>query len=336
MEGQDVLGRDKSGSTYNRSQAVRCLLAGLLGLIHAANKTDGMKSQEEAADVSGPTLKDAGHARESRRSRVSPDIWQDTLSLLCDGDYSVRADYTNALVFYLSNEMPKHGDIADSDGVKRVRRLAEGPLQQAVAVTVLLHSGDFGTKFLNAVHAFLYILSTTSSLGLTSSSSTSPSQSVVDDSAVHVIPSTPTELEIEVKDSLAQTQLTGRRSFSALQGPRLRKASVVQRLLEGTVSGATSAAACLADYTHVFNILTTIHEQLPVRGLITGIPMLLSLDASTTPKDTDDFRVLHRINVVKEVIARVWLVVGKVWNSSDIMDMAEKVCLSFTVKVLAV
>ena len=314
---------------------MRCLLAGLLGLIQAANMTDAMKSQEEAADVSGPILKDAGNVRASRRSPISPDIWQDILSLLCDSDYSVRADCADALVFYLSNEMPRHGDIANSDGAKRMRRLVEGPLQQAVTMSVLLRAGDFGTKFLNAVHAYLYILSTTSSLGLTSSSSTSPSQSVVNDSAVNIIPSTPTELETEVKDSFTQSQPTGRRSFSAPPGPRLRKASVVQRLLEGTASGvSTSAAACLADYTHVFNILTTIHEQLPVRGLITGIPMLLALDASTMPKDMDDFRVLHRINVVKEVIARVWLVVGKVWNSSDIMDMAEKVCLSFKCKDL--
>jgi hypothetical protein len=319
---------------------VRCLLAGLLGLIQAANKTDVVKSQEEAADVTGPTLdtsrKDAGHARASRRSRVSPDIWQDTLSLLCDGDYSVRADYTEALVFYLSNEMPKHGDIADSDGVKRVRRLAEGPLQQAVNMTVLLHAGDFGTKFLNAVHAYLYILSTTSTLGLASTPSTSPSQSIVNDSGVNVIPSTPTELETEGRDSFAQSQPTGRRSFSAPQGPRLRKASVVQRLLEGTAGGVSaSTAACLADYAHVLNVLTTMHEQLPVRGLITGVPMLLALDAMTRSQDADDLHMLHRINTIKEVIARVWLVVGKVWNSSDLMDIAEKVRQSLKCKDLA-
>jgi protein EFR3 len=282
-------------------------------------------------DVTGPTLevsrKDGGHARASRRSRVSPDIWQDTLNLLCDSDYSVRADYTEALVFYLSNEIPKRGDMADSDGVKRTRRLAEGPLQQAMNMAPLLHGGDFGTKFLNAVHAYLYILSTTSSLGLTSSSSTSPSQSMVDDSGVNVIPSTPTELDSERRDSFTLSQPTGRRSFSVPQGPRLRKVSMVQRLLEGTVSGVSaSTAACLADYAHVLHILTSIHEQLPVRGLLTGIPMLLALDAATKPQDTDDLHMLYRINVIKEVIARVWLVVGKVWKSSDIVDIVQKVC----------
>lgn len=329
IEAQDVrtLGRGKTGSTHSRWQAVRCLLAGLLGLIQAANKTDLVKSEEEAPAESTleTSRKDGGQARPSRRSRISPDIWHDTLSLLCCSDYSVRTDYTEALVFYISNEMPKHGNIPNSDGIKRTRWLAEGPLQQAMNMTVLLHAGDVGTKFLNAVHAYMYILSTTSSLGLSTSSSTSPSQSVVDDSGINVIPSTPTELETVRKDSHAQSQSPGRRSFSVPYGPRSRKASVVQRLLDGTASGVSaSTSACLADYAHVLNILTTIHEQLPVRGLLTGIPMLLALDASTNPQDADDFHMLHRITVIKEVIARVWLVVGRVWNSSDVMDITEK------------
>jgi len=327
LEGQGDLEHDKTGVTHSRSQVVRCLLAGLLGLIQAANKIDIAKSQEDAVDVTGPTLeisrKDGEHVR-ARRSRVSPDIWQDTLSLLCDSDYSVRADYTEALVFYLLNEMPKNGDIVYSDGVKRVRRLAEGPLQQTRNMTILLHAGDFGTDFLNAVHAYLYILSTTSCLGMTPNSSTLPSRSMVNDSHVNIIPGTPTEFEIEARDSFAQSQSTGQRSSFAPQGPRSRKASVVQRLLEGSASGVSaSTSACLADYAHVLNVLTTIHEQLPVRGLLTGIPMLLALDATTR---LQDFDLLHRTNVIKEVIARVWFVVGKVWNSSDIMVIVEKVC----------
>jgi hypothetical protein len=240
----------------------------------------------------------------------------------------VRADYTEALVFYLSNEMPKHGDVTDPDGVKRVHRLADGSLQQAMNITVLHHTGDFGTKFLNAVHAYLYILSTTSSLGLTSSAS--PSQSIMNNLHINVIPSTPTKVETEGRDSFTQTQPGSVRSFLAHQGPRSRKSSVVQHLLERTTDGVSaSTAAFLADYTHILRVLATIHEQLPARGLLTGIPMLLALDASTRSQDLHDLHILHRINVIKEVIARVWLVVGKVWKSSDIMDMAEKVCESY-------
>jgi hypothetical protein len=329
IEVQDVPNHGKIGSVHSRSQAVRCLLAGLLGLIQTANQTEVVKSQEEAMDVTGPkpetSRKDDSHVRASRRSRVSPDIWQDTLSLLCDNDYAVRADYTEALIFYLSNEMPKHGDVADPDGFKRVHRLAEGPLQQAVNITVLHHAGDFGTKFLNAVHAYLYIFSTTSSFGLTSSAS--PSQSTMNNSHINVIPSTPTEVEIEGRDSFAQAQSGSGRSFSAQQGPRSQKSSVVRRLLNGTTDGVSaSTAASLADYTHIFCVLTTIHEQLPARGLLTGVPMLLALDASTRSQDLDDLHTLHRINVIREVVARVWLVIGKVWKSSDITDLAEKVC----------
>lgn len=327
IEAQDVLGRGKSGPINSRCQAVRCLLDGLLGLIQAANETELMKSQGEAPDTiglaPGAPRKDDGHARASQRSRVSPDIWQDTLSLLCDGEYSVRVDYAEALVFYLLNEMPKHGYVADADGVKGIRRLAEGPLQQAMNMTALLHTGDPGIQFLNAVHAYLYMLSTSSSLGLTSRS---PSRSQADNSRVNVIPSTPNESESEGRDFLVQSPSPSRRSFSAPQASRSRKVSMVQRLLEGPASGLSAlTAAGPADYANVLKVLTTIHEQLPVRGLLTGIPLLLALDATAMVSDADDPHTLHRINVIKEVVARVWLVIGKVWNSSDILEMTEQV-----------
>lgn len=41
-----------------------------------------------------------------RRNPVSYDVWADTLSLLCDRDYTVRAAYTRALVLYIEKEMP--------------------------------------------------------------------------------------------------------------------------------------------------------------------------------------------------------------------------------------
>src|SRR6202011_5059804 len=107
--------------------------------------------KERSRTTSGPALSlsptlgtapaQDSHGRSSKRTRVSPEIWHDTLSLLCDADYAVRADYAEALVFYLRTEIRKRGDFADTDGVKRIRPLAEGPIQQATSMKLLIH-GD--------------------------------------------------------------------------------------------------------------------------------------------------------------------------------------------------
>jgi len=75
----------------------------------------------------------------ARRNRVTPDVLQDTLSLICDRDSAVRLEYTNALAGYISHEMPKYGDCPDPDGTKRAQKLADGPLLQATKTSVFLH-----------------------------------------------------------------------------------------------------------------------------------------------------------------------------------------------------
>ncbi|KAJ7929928.1 hypothetical protein B0H13DRAFT_2180690 [Mycena leptocephala] len=327
VEVQGVLNR----GTQSRSQAIRCLLAGLLGLIHAAeknqppkelddppkrNRSSSFKVSSPASQIANPELVAFGT---SRRTRIPPDIWQDTLSLLCDANYAVRADYAAGLVFYLENEIPTMGDAADIDGVKRVRRLAETSFKHNSDVKVLLQSGDFGTKFLNAIHAYVYTLATSLTLGLGSSPSTSPSNTIANGPTT-----TEPETTTEGSEGHAQSQGNGRRSVSS-QAPRARKASVVQRLLErapSCVSG--SASACLSDYAHIFAILTTIHEQFPIRGLITGIPMLLALDRAVNSSDTSEPGAVCRVNAIKTVLARVWLAIGKSWKCSDLVNLANK------------
>ncbi|KAF7967328.1 hypothetical protein HWV62_34705 [Athelia sp. TMB] len=173
VELQGVVGSSSESRTKNRSQAIRCLLAGLLGLMQAADKDgrvhgDSDGTTKVATIPSTPPLGTAAaqdlHNRPSRRTRVSPEVWLDTLSLLCDADYAVRADYADAFVFYLRKEIRKRGDSTDSDGVKRIRPLAEGPIQQATQMKLLTH-GDPATRALHAAHGYLYVLATASSLG---------------------------------------------------------------------------------------------------------------------------------------------------------------------------
>ncbi|KAG6830847.1 hypothetical protein H0H92_014499 [Tricholoma furcatifolium] len=315
----------KLGSPRSRSQAVRCLLAALLGLIQAADRNEPLikPTVPDFAPGSTPaeTFKQevATNGRVSRRTPIHPEVWQDTVNLLCDSDYAIRCDYADALMFYLSEEMPKHGDNT-GEGGKRPTGISTGPLSNAVKLNILLHAGNHGTKFLHAVHAYLYILATSSSLGLPSSFS-SPAQSTAENPKA--ILSNAEEEIAEPREPELQIQVNGRRSFSMPQGPRIRKVSIVQRLLDQP-SRLGSASACLADYTQILNVLTTIHEEFPVRGLLTGIPMLIALDKVVSSiADSEDPITLHRISGIKEVIARIFCCLGTVWNIPELVQLAE-------------
>ncbi|KAJ7684029.1 hypothetical protein B0H17DRAFT_1333101 [Mycena rosella] len=282
-----------SRGTQNRTQAIRCLLAGLLGLIHAAekneppkelddppkrNRSSSFKVSSPASQIADPEL---GAHGASRRTQVPPDIWQDTLSLLCDTDYGVRADYASGLVFYLENEIPTLGDSTDANGVKRVRWMVESPFPQGTDVKVLLQTGDFGTKFLHAIHAYVYVLATSPTLGIGS----------------------PPPLYLQQTASP-----TARRNGTrGSQAPRARKISVVQRLLERAPSRVPgSASASLSDYAHILAILTT----------------------ATASSDADEPGATGRINAIKIMIARIWLAVGKVWECSDLINLVNKALAS--------
>ncbi|KAF7301808.1 Cellular morphogenesis-related protein [Mycena indigotica] len=257
----------------------------------------------------------------TKRTRVPPDIWQDTLSILCETDYAVRADYALGLIFYLENEIPTVGETSEGDGVKKIRHLIESPFHHNADVRILVQSGDFGTKFLNAIQAYVYALATSSSLGLSSGVSSS-GNSIANGPATAEPEGTATE------ESEGNVQGNGRRSIGS-QAPRARKVSVMHRLLDRSPSRASGgAAATLSDYSHILSILNTIHEQFPVRGLLTGVPMLLALDKQTEAHDGDDFATTTRKNATKMVIARVWAAIGRIWGSTDLINIANKAIAS--------
>ncbi|GLB33952.1 putative cellular morphogenesis-related protein [Lyophyllum shimeji] len=329
VEVQGVLSRGRALSAKSRTTALRCLLGALVGLIRTANKSKGVDDSDipkHGADATpAETFKKevvAANGRVSRRTSVPPDIWQWTTSLICNQEYVVRADYVDALIFYLSEEMPKDGDtIGDS---RSSRNLAQGPTSRVAKLNNLLHAGNHGTKFLHVTHAYLYILATSSTLDLTSSNSTSPSHATPGGSPrLSVGPASPEQ--DEDKESASQSQLDGRRSLSTSHSPRARKVIAVQQLLEQTPSGlSSSTSACLADYTLILDVLTAIHEELPVRGLLTGVPMLLALDAAASNiQDPGDAVTVQRANATKEIIAKIWLVLGGVWNAPDLVQLAE-------------
>jgi hypothetical protein len=76
-------------------------------------------------------------------------------------------------------------------------------------------------------------------------------------------------------------------------------------------------------------MLSLVNEQLPVRALLTSIPMLSALEQAVQGnfgKHAD----VQRLNIIREVLARVWLVIGKVWDCQPLVEAAEQVlCPSF-------
>jgi hypothetical protein len=298
----------------SRSSAIRRILAGLLGLIRSTNKTEIIKGADAQNSSDTPLQSYSSSANVSRRdrgaderlprrTRIAPDVWQDTLSLICDSDDAVRIDYADALTYYLAEEMPKHHENFNASRMKRW----EGTHLNHFAL-----GGDSGSKFLNAIHAYIYLLTITPASTSTNfpppNSSPSPSDPI-DTSNINM-PDSP------------QSPASDRR-FSVPHGPRMQKISLVRRLLERAPSRVISIPmASPTDYASILKILTAVQEQLPVRGLLTGVPMLLALNAAT---EGHEGAPSQNIIFMKGVIARILLVIGKVWNSANLRKLVEEV-----------
>ncbi|KAG2152388.1 hypothetical protein BD769DRAFT_1623975 [Suillus cothurnatus] len=317
VEMQGVTGRDKEPGDRRRSQAIRCLLAGLLGLMRAADGSqmvsDNKNTPQNIPSSSVTQNNDSSQrpaSRLSRRTRVSGEVWHETLSLLCDGDYSVRSDYAHTLVDYLRKEIPKRGDTTDENGVRRSRPLVEGsPTHQANNIGILLY-GDSAMRSLHATHAYLFILATTSSLDISFNSTPSPAHSTSGD-----IPSigvtAPTQNEsgpVNGHSTDPQGSFPARRSPGLLPGHvKVRMHNACWRAYLRRSRQPTSAS--LSDYALILYVLSAIHEEVPTRGLLTG--------ANEASK--------QRVKAIHELLARVWLVLGRVWECTELVDLAEKV-----------
>ncbi|KAI0092076.1 hypothetical protein BDY19DRAFT_928213 [Irpex rosettiformis] len=326
VETTGLLAGVKCDNNKTRVQAIRCLLAGLLGLIHSAEVHDVTDAEGQKSGPSSPVLgrsadygtaEHKAGAKAPRRRNVAPDVWQDTVSLLCDSDYSVRADYSATLVSYFEREIPKLWDVTDTDGVKRIRPLAEEPVQQANVHYAVLH-GDNTTRLLNSIHAHLYVLATSSNLGFPSVNTAPSSRHSVNGD---IAPSTVVTDESNTQD-LTDPLPQIRRSLAI---PRTRKLSVMQRLLQhvpSKLSASTPASATLSDYGNILAVLTTVFTRLPVRGLLTGVPMLLALNSTIQVEESDV--VTPRIAAVRELLASSWTTLAKVWECPELLDVISK------------
>ncbi|KZV77180.1 hypothetical protein PENSPDRAFT_178342 [Peniophora sp. CONT] len=339
VDSNGVPGREEESSNDARYPAIRYLLASLVGLILAPGRQEALQENDtgSAAAANPASIRPADglphdggaekNVRLSKRAKVSPETWQDTLHLLCSEDYNVRSDYAYALAFFVESELTKRGEFTDAEGNKRLRPLTEGPLQQMQNVMSIL-GGDENSRFLHAMHVYLYILATATSFHVSitpdapKALSDEPSAMSLP-SDIQITPATPTE---QVPPSSERDPSThGRPSLSVSMNMRTKRTSTAKKMLQhlpSKWSAEHKPIATASDYRNILDLLTTEYELIPVKGLLAGVPFLVALD--TFIQGVDDPELKGHVACVREVITRTWLVIGRVWECQELVNLAER------------
>ena len=295
----------------------------LIGLIRAANASQSADTDDggHKANILVSSTEGSVDGRPSRRTKIQPDVWQDTLSLLCDADALIRIECAAALIYYITQEMPKYGEFGDVDGSKHPRKIAENTFRHLQST--FPSGGDTASKFLNTVHAYVYILATSPTLHNSSAllldtkdSSSSAAASGQDE---HY------DLAESSGNLTPPPNSNNRRSIASQHGARERKESLVLRMLEKIPAPfGASVEASEEDYANILKIMTTVHIHLPMHGLLTGVPMLLVLENASEMSQVGD-SLLQRIITVKTIIAHVWRVIAQVWKIPELVILGEQV-----------
>ena len=330
----------------DRPEILRVLIHCITGVMtraKLADEAEGRLSPPPSATLEkgkAPQVEtplEAPRPRAGRRNPVAPEVWQETLALLCEASYPVRAAYARALILYLQHEMPRSTKHRPSDLT--------------------------GYRFCNALHAAIYTLAMSSCLG-----AGSPDDSPTGTPAP---PSQPV-LAASTADGSAHAGVTANGD-----GGSARTRGVKFNLTEATPSGTpqsngtatpphtgtstpprknvrtsrrvslplnrVNSAAILSSYENVatpfdfaaiIKILEEAHAAQPVAALLTGVPMLLALDkdaGSELVRRPGDGRsgawVLERKRAIRETVSILWIYIGRQWDVPDVITLGRKVSL---------
>ncbi|KAF8341321.1 uncharacterized protein EI90DRAFT_3150476 [Cantharellus anzutake] len=339
----------KIESDFTRQEGLRCLIACLSGLIRIATSRNETHEPSAVADPADDHS-DVQNERESlpkragtvhsgigrRHNPIAPDVWQDTLALLCEANYGVRADYTRALTVFIKSEIPRE---RRRDHVQRLPRPTPLVLDTSMP--------DETTRFLHALHASAYALATSPSLGISPSSTvatdsenpskstrlvyseppTATTASTTDTVRVNVINSTPVgtpvveSFPVEVEPARKASHGEAKRGSS-----RSRTSSLPLSLLEPISTSFVAPSTCsanISDYSHLVTILSAAYDRTPFKALMCGVPMLFALDEATcTAIPKGDKQMLVRRRALREALARIWDAIGSTLDSQEIKDLA--------------
>lgn len=342
-----------------RQEILRVLIHCITGVMTAADKGDEVEAEArerpssplprdkgkgvatDGLSVEAPRARDAG-----RRNPIAPEVWQETLPLLCESSYPVRAAYARALVFYLQTELPRD---------KRPR-----PDEANI------------TRFCNALNAAIYTLAMSSRLGVgdplpsgpptpsrnsshnilaggLGSGNNSPPRGVTFTVQEPTPIDTPvgalsngaansrsrsataaTTNSVAAQHGTATPHTTG----SATPPPRKplrggRRVSLpLNRLVLGEPTGAFDVVATPFDYAAILSILDELHAAVPSAALETTAPMLFALDTDagselTRRPGTGGAYVIERRRACRETLLVLWRRISRQWGIAPVSQMVE-------------
>ncbi|ORY35419.1 hypothetical protein BCR39DRAFT_509555 [Naematelia encephala] len=256
-----------------------------------------------------------------RRNPIAPEVWQETLPLLCESKFAVRIAYARALILYIENELPR--DKQRSPSPANIFR------------------------FCNAVHASIYTLAMSSCLGSGDSDSLAASAQ-----PSPIVPSTaPEESKTDRERSQGEKGVSfniieptpsttpGTGSGSGTPPKRSSRAArrvslPLNRINSSGVLSSFDNVATPYDFAAIIKILEELNAAVPAAALYTGAPMLLALDkdaGTELVRRPGDGRqgawVLERKRAIREVVAIVWRRLGDKRGVKVVEDLANK-CLS--------
>ncbi|BEI81965.1 hypothetical protein CcaverHIS002_0211250 [Cutaneotrichosporon cavernicola] len=337
-----------------RQEILRVLIHCITGVMVAADRGDEIEAEArerpasplpmdkgkglalDSPAVEMPRARDAG-----RRNPIAPEVWQETLPLLCESSYPVRAAYARALIFYLQTELPRD---------KRPR-----PDEPNIV------------RFCQAVNAAVYTLAMSSRLGqgeplsgpptpsrsssanmLGSGASTPPRGQ---GGIVSFVVSEPTPVDTPTGTishvpngndrshagaaaTSASANGAGTPGSGAVTPPRKplrggRRVSLpLNRLITVTEPGPFDAVATPFDYAAILALMGELHAAVPSAALETSAPMLFALDSDagnelTRRPGMSGAYVLERRRAVRETLLILWRHISRSWGVFSVLGMAE-------------
>jgi hypothetical protein len=339
---------DIPSSDISRPHIVRTLIYCIIGVMEVSKRGDDLEAQSSGVrqdkdkgkrpQVDGPMYK-----KSQRRSAISPDIFQETLPLLCESTYAIRAAYARALILYITQELPR--EEMDQVGM-----------------------GNNGAyRFCNALHATVYTLAMSCSLGTGSPISTplkqSPSATPTPLPAAEVDPKSPTPPDLDRVDKAIAKEVGNDDSkdrsdsrpekgvsFNVTEPTPLdtptgtstppRKSSRASRRVSLPLKRMTSFAAIESfdnvatpyDFASILKILEELHRAVPISAMISGVSMLLALDTDAgnelirRPGDgRSGAWVLERKRAIRETVVFTWKKISQFWKIGQLEDLANTV-----------
>ncbi|WWC71678.1 uncharacterized protein I206_105636 [Kwoniella pini CBS 10737] len=298
------------------------------------------------------------HHKSSRRNPISPEVWQETIPLLCEANYSVRITYARALLLFIQTELPR---LPIANGTK-------------------LPNNDAGLyRFLNALNASIYTLLMSNCLGVGMGElpspeivlNTSTAPTPLPDTHPAIVPSSSEDKEengmldknnisserngsilnkekgvsFNLISPTSQNQSNGQTPTPSDGGPngsgtvtpnkkrQPRRASLPLNRLQSNLNVSSfDQVATPNDFSIIFRILIEIYtEILPAQAIFVGIPMLLALDRDSGNdliRRSNDGRnaswVIERKKAIRELVCYVFRAIGEKWGVFNVQDIAQR------------